>query len=377
MQGLYIHIPFCASRCIYCDFYSTTRLSERNRYVDALTQELKMRSSEIGDAEKYLSTIYIGGGTPSQLSTRHISLLFDTIQKYFNVSSDAEVTIECNPEDINDDFLHGLRGTPVNRLSMGIQTFSDERLRFLRRRHTSSKATEAVESCKLAGFTNISIDLMFGFPGETMSDWNHDLAEARSLQVPHISAYSLMYEEGTALSKMRESGTIRTTDDEICNKMYSSLLDWAEANGYIHYEISNFCLPGFHSRHNSSYWHGIPYIGIGAAAHSFDGQIRRWNVSDLRKYISGIENGEQYWEYERLSHDDKYNEYVMTRLRTREGIDIDDFQRCFDDNYFLYLTQNASKHINCGNFVEENGKIHLSRSGILISDSIISDLFRI
>ncbi len=377
MQGLYIHIPFCASRCIYCDFYSTTRLSERNRYVDALTQELKMRSSEIGDAEKYLSTIYIGGGTPSQLSTRHISLLFDTIQKYFNVSSDAEVTIECNPEDINDDFLHGLRGTPVNRLSMGIQTFSDERLRFLRRRHTSSKATEAVESCKLAGFTNISIDLMFGFPGETPAEWEHDLSQAFSLQVPHISAYSLMYEEGTALSKMRESGIIRSTDDETCNKMYSLLLDRAESNGYIHYEISNFCLPGFHSRHNRSYWQGIPYIGIGAAAHSFDGQTRRWNISDLKKYIHIIENGEKYWECEILNQNDKYNEYVMTRLRTQEGIDIHEFQNIFENKYFQYLTENASKHIVRGDLVQEKGKIHLSRRGIFISDSIISDLFMI
>lgn len=336
-----------------------------------------MRSSEIGDAEKYLSTIYIGGGTPSQLSTRHISLLFDTIQKYFNVSSDAEVTIECNPEDINDDFLHGLRGTPVNRLSMGIQTFSDERLRFLRRRHTSSKATEAVESCKLAGFTNISIDLMFGFPGETPAEWEHDLSQAFSLQVPHISAYSLMYEEGTALSKMRESGTIRTTDDETCNKMYSSLIDWAEANGYIHYEISNFCLPGFHSRHNRSYWQGIPYIGIGAAAHSFDGQTRRWNISDLKKYIHIIENGEKYWECEILNQNDKYNEYVMTRLRTQEGIDIHEFQNIFENKYFQYLTENASKHIVRGDLVQEKGKIHLSRRGIFISDSIISDLFMI
>ena len=376
MAGLYVHIPFCASRCIYCDFFSTVRLEERERYVDTLRKELTNRlSCSPWNTQTSFQTIYLGGGTPSQLTHEQLSRLFDHIYSSCSIEPDAEVTMECNPEDIDLEFLTKLRHLPVNRLSMGVQTFDDERLRFLHRRHTSDKALEAVAACQDAGYGNISIDLMFGFPGETLEAWESDLTEALKLDVQHLSAYSLMVEEGTRLHQLMQSGALLPLDEETSLQQYIMLTEHMTASGYKHYEISNFSKPGFRSRHNSSYWQGIPYLGIGAGAHSYDGRNRRWNASSLDTYINGVEQSQVYSESEQLSDRDRYNEYVMTRLRTSEGIDLSDFKQRFSPFHLRYLLENLKKHTDGGNVVKTADNIHLSVKGIYVSDSVMSDLF--
>lgn len=376
MAGLYVHIPFCASRCIYCDFFSTVRLEERERYVDTLRKELTNRlSCSPWNTQTSFQTIYLGGGTPSQLTHEQLSRLFDHIYSSCSIEPDAEVTMECNPEDIDLEFLTKLRHLPVNRLSMGVQTFDDERLRFLHRRHTSDKALEAVAACQDAGYDNISIDLMFGFPGETLEAWESDLTEALKLDVQHLSAYSLMVEEGTRLHQLMQSGALLPLDEETSLQQYIILTEHMTASGYEHYEISNFSKPGFRSRHNSSYWQGIPYLGIGAGAHSYDGRCRRWNASSLDTYINGVEQSQVYSESEQLSDRDRYNEYVMTRLRTSEGIDLSDFKQRFSPFHLRYLLENLKKHTDGGNVVKTADNIHLSVKGIYVSDSVMSDLF--
>ena len=377
MAGVYVHIPFCASRCLYCDFFSTTESEKRESYVDALLHEMQCRKEELSAAQ-HVETIYIGGGTPSQLSIDNLKRLFDGIYSIYDVNENAEVTIECNPEDVTASYAAGLTTLPVNRVSMGLQTFDNNRLRFLRRRHTSEKSLESVYLLKEKGYKNISIDLMFGFPEETLQMWSDDIDKALSLGVPHISAYSLMYEEGTPLTRLKDSGKINVVDDETMLSMYTLLINKMEDAGYEHYELSNFCLKGMESRHNMSYWTGKSYIGLGAGAHSYDGVHRRWNITSLEKYIEGLHDGSVCWESETLSATDHFNEYIMTRLRTKNGIDID------------YLHSSESKdimtkeferlldlHLSTGNLVEENGRLRLSRKGLYISDSVMSDLFLI
>ena len=361
MAGLYAHIPFCRSRCIYCGFYSTTSLELRQRYVDALCREAEMRPSDC------ITTIYLGGGTPSQLTLPQLRQLFDALYIYNKVEPNAEVTIECNPDDVTADFADGLRELPVNRVSMGIQTFSDHRLHFLHRRHTARQAQEAVSLLRQAGFCNISVDLMYGFPDETIDDWKSDIAQAIALGVEHISAYCLMVEEGTPLYRMQTN----PIDEELEREMYYTLIDRLEAAGYEHYEISNFARPGFRSRHNSSYWNQTPYTGLGAAAHSYDIRSRSWNVSDIRQYMEGIEQGERRYEEELLDDDTRYNDTVTVALRTREGIDLGKLS----DRYRHYCLREAQRSIDSGLLrLTHNRYLSLTRRGLFVSDMVMSDL---
>ena len=383
MAGLYIHIPFCASRCIYCGFYSTTAVASQDRYTDALCQEMQMQKDYLLKAldatpHMELSTIYLGGGTPSQLSGENLEKLFDTIynkvyQDQLPVSPTAEVTIECNPDDITPQFASILSSLPVNRVSMGVQTFSDERLKFLRRRHSAREVDQAIGRLRQAGVGNISIDLMFGFPQETMADWRIDLQQALSLEVEHISAYSLMYEEGTALYRLQQEKRVRETDEETSLAMYNLLIDELTAHGFEHYEISNFARPGFCSRHNSSYWQAVSYLGLGASAHSYNGYSRQWNVADIRQYIEAIERGVLSAEIETLDADTRYNDRIATALRTREGIDLS----VLEMPYQTYLKELATPHIQRGHLVLKDGCLSLSRSGIFISNSIMADLMKV
>lgn len=383
MAGLYIHIPFCASRCIYCGFYSTTAVASQDRYTDALCREMQMQKDYLLKAldatpHMELSTVYLGGGTPSQLSGENLEKLFDTIynkvyQDQLPVSATAEVTIECNPDDITPQFASILSSLPVNRVSMGVQTFSDERLKFLRRRHSAREVGQAIGRLRQAGIDNISIDLMFGFPQETMADWRIDLQQALSLEVEHISAYSLMYEEGTALYRLQQEKRVRETDEETSLAMYNLLIDELTAHGFEHYEISNFARPGFRSRHNSSYWQAVSYLGIGASAHSYNGYSRQWNVADIRQYIEAIERGVLPAEIETLDADTRYNDRIATALRTREGIDLSVLEK----PYQTYLEELATPHIRRGHLVLKDGCLALSRSGIFISDSIMADLMKV
>lgn len=376
MAGLYIHIPFCKSRCIYCGFYSTTHLSLRDSYVSALCHEMEMRSRNV--LFQQLSTIYIGGGTPSQLSISHLHDLFKCIDNHFHVDDDAEITIECNPDDVTPSFAEALRELPINRVSMGVQTLNDERLKFLRRRHSSEQVLQAIERLRKAGIGNISIDLMFGFPNETLEEWESDIEQALNLHVEHISAYSLMYEEGTPLyiirSKQIENGLVnQDEEDELSVKMYELLMEKLEKAGFEHYEISNFALKKEHgsyrSRHNSSYWQGIPYLGIGAAAHSYDIDSRQWNVADIQQYIQAIQRGEIPAEREFLTEDMRFDDTVTTALRTNEGINL----ASLTDHHRDYLMERAQKFINQGLLAQEGENIRLTKKGLFVSDSIMAD----
>ena len=380
MAGLYIHIPFCASRCIYCGFYSTTHLDLRQQYVDAVCREMSIWGTGclIGSNQKpvpQIDTVYLGGGTPSQLSPDQLRQLFIYINKVFNVASSSEVTIEANPDDITTEFAETLSQLGINRVSMGAQTFDDERLRFLHRRHTAAQVREAVTILRNAGIHNISIDLMYGFPGETIDDWNRDIDTALLLNAEHISAYCLMVEEGTALHRMG----IEPCDEETERAMYELLIDKLTAAGYEHYEISNFARPGYRSRHNSSYWHDIPYIGLGAAAHSMtklhkrDGSfcvIRSWNVSDLRAYIAAINSGELPSEREVLDPDTHYNDRIATALRTSDGLDLS----TISDHHRRYCLQEAQPFIRDGLLRLTDNRLVLTRRGLFVSDMVMSAL---
>ena len=372
MAGLYVHIPFCSSRCVYCGFYSTTGLELRERYVDAVCKEISFRSEniEVGGERPQIGTVYLGGGTPSQLTISQLQQIFDTIYIYNKVENDAEVTIEMNPDDVNKETAEALRKLPVNRISMGAQTFSDERLRFLRRRHNASQVKEAVETLRQAGFKNISIDLMYGFPNQTLEEWKTDIEKALELDVEHISTYCLMYEEGTALYKLLEQGKVAEIDEELERKMYYTLIERLEAAGYEHYEISNFARKGYRSRHNSSYWRGIPYIGVGAAAHSYDIKTRSWNVADIKKYIEAMEQGKRPYEEEVIDADTRYNDAITVALRTKEGLDL----TTLPDNQRRHCIANAKRHIDANLLRLADNHLALTKEGLFVSDMVMSDL---
>ena len=374
MAGLYIHIPFCSSRCVYCGFYSTTGLELRERYVDAVCKEIKMRGERVrkGEGEK-VSTIYLGGGTPSQLSIQQLERILTTIYIYNKVEGTAEVTIEMNPDDVNLEFAKALFAMGINRVSMGVQTFNDERLRFLHRRHNASQVPQAVDTLFKAGFRNISIDLMYGFPNQTLEEWEADIDKALELDVEHISTYCLMYEEGTALYKLLEQGKVSEIDEELERKMYYTLINRLESAGYDHYEISNFARPGYRSRHNSSYWRGIPYIGIGAAAHSFDIRTRSWNVADIHQYMEAMERGERPFEEEVIDIDTRYNDAITVALRTKEGLDL----TTLPDDQRQYCIANAKRHIDAQLLKLADNHLALTKEGLFVSDMVMSDLMKV
>ena len=366
MSGIYAHIPFCKSRCIYCGFYSTTLLSLQDEYVDAMLRELDNRRDYLPDEP--VTTIYIGGGTPSMLSSHNLSRLCFSLKDFAGESLE-EFTVECNPDDITPELASLLYSLGVNRVSMGAQTFSDKRLAFIHRRHKAYQVKEAVENLRNAEIRNISIDLMFGFPDETVENWKCDIEQALSLGVQHISAYSLMYEEGTPLYKLLEEGKIKEISEDVSLEMYETLITLLTQAGYEHYEISNFALPGYRSKHNSSYWKRVPYLGIGAAAHSYNLTSRQWNVSDVKLYTKGDNIIE---DCELLDSTEQYNDLITTALRTREGIDLDSLSKAAK----LFLTKAASKSIEQENIRIENNHLHLTRKGLFISDAVMVELIR-
>ena len=371
--GLYIHIPFCESRCIYCGFYSTTAKDWRTRYVDALLKEMHMRSGELKalypDHECTIDTVYIGGGTPSTLSIDDLSRIINTIKAVFPCKT-REITIEMNPDDVTTELISAVSNLGVNRISLGVQTFSDERLRFIRRRHNAAQAAKAVETIRRAGIDNISIDLMFGFPNETLNDWQNDLDAALKLRPNHISAYSLMYEEGTPLYLMLQNDKVQQTDDDTCLAMYTMLMDTLSANGYEHYEISNFAKPEHRSLHNSSYWHDVPYLGFGASAHSYTIGKRSSNVADIRQYMESLRTGILPSSMEIIDDDTHYDDLVTTAIRTKEGLYVDSLK----PKYREYIMKAAKRNIDAGLMAMDNGHLHLTRKGLFVSDMVMCDL---
>ena len=415
MSGLYIHIPFCASRCIYCGFYSTVpakkkdeRLSVEERYVNSICHEMELRAEKNSDCsgggKSDLSTIYLGGGTPSQLSFESLQKIFQTIDKVYHIglewdtenntcttATPIEITMECNPDDITEEFAQNLRSLPINRISMGAQTFSDERLRFLHRRHTADEVETAVKRLRNVNIKNISVDLMFGFPNETLEEWKEDIERLLALDIEHISAYSLMYEEGTPLYRLLQAGKVKDMDDELYRQMYDTLIDRLAEAGYEQYEISNFAKlkvqsskfkvqtskfkvqSPYRSQHNSSYWHNVPYIGIGTSAHSYSNGKRSWNIADTKAYIAAIEEDRLPCEEEIIDADTHYNDMIMTALRTCEGIDLSTLSA----EYQTYLMRLAKPLQQQGLLIEDNGWLHLTRNGIYVSDSVMSDLMKV
>lgn len=372
MAGIYIHIPFCKKRCIYCDFFSTTKSEKIKEYINALCIELKSRKEYL--CEEEVETIYLGGGTPSQLNINELKKVFDTIYSEYPVSDNAEITLEANPDDLTDEYIKSLSKLPINRLSIGIQTFNDSILRLLNRRHTANQAIDAYKKCRQAGFSNISIDLMYGLPGESAETWQHDLSTAINLNPEHISAYHLIYEEDTVLYKLKEENKIQEAEEELSIKLFEMLIHQLRTNGYEHYEISNFCHKGYHSRHNSSYWTGIKYLGCGPSAHSYNGNSRQWNISSLEKYIEGMNTGTNISETEILDLYTRYNDFVITTIRTKWGMSLCKLKSDFGLELYNYCINNAKKHIKQGTLEVIDNTLKLTEKGIFISDGIMSDL---
>ena len=369
--GLYIHVPFCEKRCVYCSFYSTVHgKEERDAFVRTLAKELAFRHNDAP-----ISTLYFGGGTPSQLDDEEMEAVFSAIHRHCVLSPHAEITFEANPDDISQQKVVHLRQLGVNRISLGVQSFDDTRLSFLNRRHTAQQALDAIDILRTKGIENISIDLIFGLPGQQLTDWNKELAQAFELPITHLSAYSLMYEKGTPLYYARERGAVKECDEETSLSMFQKLCTSAQCAGFEQYEISNFARPGYRSRHNSSYWHGIPYLGLGPGAHSYDGKnCRRVNDYSLRRYMEA-ERAKTFADVphtlEKLSADECYDELICTRLRTCEGLSLQEVPA----SRRSALLRMARPHIDGGRLeLDADNHLRLTASGIFVSDDVMSDL---
>ena len=370
MAGIYLHIPFCKRRCIYCGFYSSTLSGLKEAYVEALCREISQRKAYL--AGEPVRTIYLGGGTPSQLTIEELRQIFQTLSATFDLSGVKEVTLEANPDDLTPPYVEGLTTLPINRLSMGVQSFDDRMLQQLNRRHTAQQAREAVRRCREAGFRNLSIDLIYGLPGEREADLARDLEEALALEVEHLSAYHLMIEEGTPLHRLWQEHQVEEADEELSLRLYELLTQRLRQAGYHHYEISNFALPGYESRHNSGYWDGTPYLGCGAAAHSYNRQSREWNIASVEAYINNRNS-----EREELDVATRYNERVMMALRTSKGIDLEALRHTFGAHYHAYLLKQARPFLQAGQMEERSGRLRLTHQGVMISDEIIAELFTV
>jgi len=379
MAGLYIHIPFCTQRCIYCDFFSNTQLEYKEAYLTALLREMEIRKDAWKD--EIFETIYIGGGTPSLLQSHELNQLFKAIYHHFTVSGHPEITIEANPDDLSGNYVSLLKTLPINRISIGIQSFDDRYLQLLNRRHTAQEAIDAVERCKEAGFSNLSIDLIYGLPDQTVSEWSQTLDKAIALAVPHVSAYHLTYEEGTIIQQMMENKAIHSVDEDTSEALFRLLIKKLTAADFVQYEISNFALRssgyplGRISLHNSSYWKSVPYLGLGASAHSYDGASRSWNVSSLTEYINAIhENRDSFHETEWLNPHAKYNEYIMTRLRTVWGISLDELRREFGEELETHFRTKMEPLIYRKKLKLQGNNVKVSYEGLLITNAIVLEL---
>ncbi|MBQ9585308.1 MAG: radical SAM family heme chaperone HemW [Muribaculaceae bacterium] len=372
MAGLYIHIPYCKSKCTYCDFYSTPQVETMEQYVHSLLCEARLRKNEI-DSEQ-VSTLYIGGGTPSVMPTSMLTTLITGLDKVFGLKNVEEFTIEVNPDDVTTHYVTALRALGVNRVSMGVQSFNDDELQAINRRHTAKQAIHAVNSIKDAGIDNVSVDLIYGLPGQSLDSWQHNVEQAIALDVQHISAYCLSYEKGTRLWAMREQGKVMETSDELCIAMYENLVKSLKKAGFEHYEISNFALPGFRSRHNSSYWNFTPYLGLGAAAHSYDGNVRRYNPSSIRQYIKALSGGSTAYSEEHLELWERHDEEIMLRLRTSDGLDTTLFEHRYGQKACENLLSKSKPLIEQGLLNKDNNTLILTHKGVMLSDNIIRNL---
>jgi len=372
MAGIYIHIPFCKQACTYCDFHFSTSMKKKEDMVAAIATEISMRKVEF--ANEVVETIYFGGGTPSVLSSVEIQFLIDAVYQNYQVADNPEITLEANPDDLSKDRIHELANSLINRLSIGIQSFFEEDLKLMNRAHNAAEAeaclTEAVKY-----FENISIDLIYGTPGMDNDRWLHNVNKALSFGVPHISSYALTVEPNTALHKFVKNGTVAQPSDEVAHEQFLLLADVLQANGFVHYELSNFGKQDYFSKNNTAYWLGKKYIGIGPSAHSYDGTFRSWNVANNTLYIKDIEQGELPAQKEELTVANRYNEYVMTGLRTIWGVNVNRVATEFGNEFKNYLLEEADKYIVKGLLVVQDNILTTTREGKFLADGLASDLF--
>ena len=371
MAGIYIHIPFCKKLCHYCDFYHVIAQDENSSYINAIKKEAEIRQAYL--AEDKIKTIYIGGGTPSVLSVKELENILDYIGRIFVIEPENEITIELNPDDTTENYLNDLIKININRISLGVQSWRDEDLKLMNRRHTVKDAQVAIENSIKAGFENISVDLIYGIPGMGIDNWTSNLDKTMSFDIKHLSAYHLTVEPGTVFGKMKEKGLLEEIDEEESTAEFNLLIDKTESAGFIQYEISNFGKPGYFSVHNTNYWKQVPYLGLGPSAHSFNGYSRQWNVRDLKKYIKALKGGKLLFEREELDIKTRFNEYIMTSLRTMWGIDLEYVEKIFEKEGYDYVINLSSKFIGYGLMKQENKNLVLTNQGKMISDNIISE----
>ncbi len=375
MAGLYLHIPFCKQACHYCNFHFSTSLKYREEMVAAIIAELGIRKNYL--KARVLNSIYFGGGTPSLLTPAQLEAILGAIYGYFQLSEDAEITLEANPDDINKEVLELWRAMGINRLSIGIQSFREEELQFMNRAHTATEAVAAVQLAREAGFEDLTIDLIYGLPISDANKWAQNLEQALALRIPHLSAYCLTIEANTVFGNWVRKGKLKEAPDELAIAQFTAGMDTLVSAGYEHYEISNYALPGWRALHNSAYWESTPYLGLGPSAHSYNGKSRQWNLAHNTKYIQAIRqyepgnSGMDWLEEETLSAADQHNEYIMTRIRTSGGVRLDDLQPAYSADFL----QSIQPYLDQGHIVQKDNTFLLTRSGKLIADAITADLF--
>ena len=373
MSGIYIHIPFCKSKCAYCNFFSLVTEKKVDDYVSALKKEIIDRKSYLDD--ELVKTIYFGGGTPSLLPVKYVEEIMELLHKNFNIVANPEVTLEINPDTIDKDKMFALKSLGVNRMSVGIQSFHDDDLRYLGRRHDSRHAMLVLDDMNSVGFQKITLDLIYGMPTLTEEKWNENLDIFFSTGITHLSAYALTVEPKTILGQKIEKAELQEVSEEETIRHYNILVERTKENGFEHYEISNFAKEGCRSQHNSIYWKDVKYLGLGPSAHSYDGNSRQWNVSNLTKYIQLVEDSGEYYEKEILTLDDKFNEYVMTSLRTSWGCDIEKIERDYGKSYAYHFLKNVKRYLETGEMLKDFNTYKLTDEGMLFADGIAADLF--
>ncbi|MFT6960237.1 MAG: oxygen-independent coproporphyrinogen-3 oxidase [Polaribacter sp.] len=372
MSGIYIHIPFCKQACFYCDFHFSTSLKKKDDMILSLIKEIDLRKNELGNT--IIETIYFGGGTPSVLNTEEIQVLIAAVYANFKVIENPEITLEANPDDLSEEKIITLSQSPINRLSIGIQSFFEKDLKLMNRAHNSKEAKDSL-SLATKYFSNISLDLIYGIPDCTNEEWLVNIQTALSFGIPHISSYALVVEPKTALEALIAKGKIKSVSDYKVQEQFKMLTKELDKAGYIHYELSSFGKEGFFSKNNTAYWFGKPYLGIGPSAHSFDGKQRSWNVKNNAKYIKSIQENIVPIERETLSIADRYNEYIMTGLRTMWGVSLDKIKSNFGEKYLVYIEKQSKKHIDEELLFIENGILKTKEKGKFLADGIASDLF--
>jgi oxygen-independent coproporphyrinogen III oxidase len=375
MAGIYIHIPFCREACRYCDFFFSVALEKKEEVTDAIIEEARSRKDFLGN--ETIHSIYLGGGTPSILSTIEVARILECIFENYPVADNAEITLEANPDDLNTNYMAGLRNAGINRLSIGIQSWDDSDLQLMHRLHNAKRASDCLYEAANAGFNNINADLIYGFPGMHSTKWEEHLRKIFDHPITHLSAYHLTYEQGTSFYHDLKKGKIIAIDEEQSILQYEMLLSLSNEYGLHQYEVSNFARMGFQSRHNQGYWTGMRYLGLGPSAHSYDGEGRYWNVSNIRKYLLGVQTGQSYFEREQLSEKDAYNEYLLTSLRTISGIDMEGMEVRFGKGQVRRLKELLSPLLDNGKVIQEGKRLFLSAKGMILADRIISDLFEV